>query len=145
MNGKHPRVSAQRRIILETIRKFPVHPTADEVYQRVRRIMPRISLGTVYRNLDILAGTGQILKLEAGPQNRYDGTLVEHAHILCLMCGRMDDVSPEVLRDAAELLHTADTSIEGYEDVSHRLYFVGTCSQCAHSHIHQSTDQGDER
>ncbi len=105
--------------------------------------MPRISLGTVYRNLDILSGTGQIVKLEVGTQSRYDGTLAEHDHILCRECGRMDDVSPEVLQNAAEILRTADAAIEGYEAVSHRLYFVGTCSQCALSHTNQSSDQGD--
>lgn len=144
VNAKQPRRTAQRQIILDTIRRMPVHPTADEVYRRVRRIMPRISLGTVYRNLDILTGTGQIVKLEVGTQSHYDGTLAEHAHILCRACGRMDDVSPEVLRDAVELLQYADAAIEGYEAVSHRLYFIGTCRQCTLSHTQQPPDRGDQ-
>ena len=62
-------MTRQRRVILEALRGTTSHPTADEVYEMVRRRLPRISLGTVYRNLEILSGEGLVAKLEmAGTQ-----------------------------------------------------------------------------
>ncbi|HKI82610.1 MAG TPA: transcriptional repressor, partial [Pseudodesulfovibrio sp.] len=57
------RLSKQRKVILEELRKVKSHPTADEVYDMVRKIIPRISLGTVYRNLEFLSSKGLVLKL----------------------------------------------------------------------------------
>ena len=59
------RMTRQRAVILEELRKVKTHPTADELYSIVRERLPRISLGTVYRNLDFLADTGEIRRLEA--------------------------------------------------------------------------------
>ena len=59
------RMTRQRGIILEELRKINTHPSADEIYERVRKHLPRISLGTVYRNLEILSELGEIQKLEA--------------------------------------------------------------------------------
>ena len=76
-----------------------VHPTADEVYQVVRKRLPRISLGTVYRNLDVLSESGEISRLDrCGAQYRFDGDLEQHYHIRCSSCGRVDDIEG-VFRD----------------------------------------------
>ena len=68
------RMTNQRRVILEELRKVHTHPTVDELYTIVKARMPHISLGTVYRNLDLLTETGEVLKLDsAGSMRRYDG------------------------------------------------------------------------
>jgi Fur family ferric uptake transcriptional regulator len=69
-------MTRQRKVILEEIRKTDSHPTADELYQRVRQRLPHVSLGTIYRNLETLAASGLIQKLEmGGSQKRFDGNL----------------------------------------------------------------------
>ena len=121
------RMTRQRRVILEELRKNRSHPTADELYARVRRRLPRISLGTVYRNLEILSECGMIQKLElAGAQRRFDGNCEEHYHVRCLGCGRVDDVP---VKSAASVVRKIRGRL-GYEIVGHRLEFVGYCPKC---------------
>jgi Fur family ferric uptake transcriptional regulator len=121
------RTTSQRRVILEELRKMRSHPTADELYERVRRRLPRISLGTVYRNLETMSSRGVICKLEpGGRQKRFDGTCREHCHVRCLACGRVDDIPGE--RPASVV--SAIRRTLGYEIVGHRLELVGYCPVC---------------
>ena len=97
MSHPQTRMTRQRMVILEELKKVRTHPTADELYAMVRARLPRISLGTVYRNLDFLAETGEILKLEAaGSIRRFDGDIRPHQHIRCTNCGRVGDVMSSV-------------------------------------------------
>ena len=90
---KFQRNTPQRRVILEELQKTSSHPTAAELYAKVRRRLPRISLGTVYRNLDLLAEMGKIQKLDlAGGETRFDGNPEPHCHMRCVRCGRVDDL-----------------------------------------------------
>ena len=78
------RLTPQRQVILEELAKVKTHPTANEVYDMVRKRLPRIGLGTVYRNLELMADNGMILKLEVGgSQKRFDATTNLHYHIRC--------------------------------------------------------------
>ena len=87
------RMTNQRRVILEELRKVDTHPTVDELYTIVKARMPHISLGTVYRNLDLLTETGEVLKLDsAGSMRRYDGRTAPHRHVRCRVCGRIGDI-----------------------------------------------------
>ncbi len=121
------RMTPQRRVILEELRKVKTHPGADEIYAMVRRRLPRISLGTVYRNLEILAENGQIQKLELGSNlKRFDGVVENHYHIRCIRCDRVVDAPVEF--DSAldrKLKNTSDFDIVG-----HRLEFIGICPAC---------------
>jgi len=91
------RSSRQRSLILSELRKVTSHPTADEVYDMVRRIMPRISLGTVYRNLDLLVERGMVLRLGApGGQRRFDGNAEPHPHLRCVVCSRVEDIHLDI-------------------------------------------------
>lgn len=84
------RLTTQRQIILEELEKVTSHPTANEVYDMVRKRLPRIGLGTVYRNLELMAETGIILKIEVGgTQKRFDATTHPHYHIRCISCGKV--------------------------------------------------------
>ena len=120
-------MTTQRQVILEEVKKTNTHPTADEIYKLVRERLPRISLGTVYRNLEILSKNGMIQKLEwAGTQKRYDGRLENHYHIRCLNCGRVEDILMEPLSIIEDIFH----KVCDYEIIGHRLEIIGLCSQC---------------
>ncbi|MDY7010982.1 MAG: transcriptional repressor [Planctomycetota bacterium] len=121
------RMTRQRRVILEELRKVTSHPTADAVYGMVRRRLPNISLGTVYRNLEILSETGMIQKLElGGSARRYDGNPKIHYHIRCVRCGQVSDLPVGTL----SALDRAIRKGFGYEILGYRLEFVGLCPKC---------------
>ena len=131
MNSKPLRTTRQRRLTLEELRRVPCHPTADELYERLRKQMPRISLGTVYRNLEIFCRAGQARKLESGShQARYDGTLSPHAHVRCIRCGKAADVQASPLPDAV----SQAKAMEGYKILDYRLEFTGLCPTCQKQH-----------
>ena len=126
---KHPnlRMTRQRKVILEELRKVKTHPSADEVYEMVRKRLPRISLGTVYRNLEILSESGDIQKLEPGCSlKRFDGDTSEHFHIRCVRCDRIADAPLPDLKVDLEGVNPTDFKITG-----HRLEFLGVCPECS--------------
>ena len=123
-----PRMTKQRQVILEELRMMHSHPTADELYERVRVRMPRISLGTVYRNLEKLASSGIIRRLEnTGSQMRFDGDLRGHQHIRCISCGLIVDIdaAPEPTDCDRELIAGS-----GFRLVERRVEYVGICPSC---------------
>lgn len=123
------RMTRQRRIILEELRRTDTHPTAEELYEIVRRRIPRISLGTVYRNLEVLSDTGMVLKLElGGGRRRFDGNVqTEHYHARCLRCNRVSDVAGEAVH---EISYRVD-DLDGFLVTGHQLTFMGVCAACA--------------
>jgi len=121
------RMTRQRRIILEEFHTPGKHPTADEVYARVRKKLPNISLGTVYRNLDLLSQAGLIKKLRlGGRQKQFDGGLHRHYHVRCVRCGRISDVSADPFGD----LDAAARSTSDFQILGHQLEFEGLCAKC---------------
>jgi Fur family ferric uptake transcriptional regulator len=117
----------QRKVILEELKKLKTHPTADDLYEIVRRRIPRISLGTIYRNLELLAKNGIIQKLEhSGGKSRFDGNPENHYHVKCMRCGRVEDVDAEPIK----AIERAGQTIRGYEIYGHHLEFFGICSKC---------------
>ena len=121
------RITQQRRIILEELRNLDTHPTAYEVYELVRKRLPRISLGTVYRNLETLAESGMIQKLEtAGTRKRFDGVIANHYHVRCTKCGRVADVPVALISKIDKIAAEASE----FEILWHRLEFGGTCPRC---------------
>ena len=124
---KVQRNTRQREVILEELRKLRSHPTAVGLYELVRRRLPRISLGTVYRNLELLAAMGEIQKLGPGAaQARFDGNTDRHDHLRCIDCGRVDDL-PGAPLDLAQVKHN---DLSGYKLLGYRLEFVGVCPGC---------------
>ncbi len=127
---KQTRMTKQRQTILEEVRKLSTHPTADEIYEIVRKRLPRISLGTVYRNLDLLSAHGQVWRLEAcGGQYRFDGNTDEHYHIRCTECGRVGDVD-DVEKVEIDVAKDRVRDTIGYDITGHRLEFLGICPEC---------------
>jgi Fe2+ or Zn2+ uptake regulation protein len=103
------------------------HPGADWVYDQVRKEIPNISMGTVYRNLKLLAQAGQIRELEIpGSLSRFDGDLSNHYHFRCEKCGRLFDLDQVMDR-------TMEASIAqktGFKVKRHYLEFIGLCLDC---------------
>ena len=121
------RLTTQRQIILEELEKVSSHPTANEVYDMVRKRLPRIGLGTVYRNLELMAETGIILKLEVGgTQKRFDATTHPHYHIRCISCGKVEDIEIPVMAD----IDQAAAELSNYQVLGHHIEFSGVCSTC---------------
>lgn len=115
----------------ESIKNFLVtrydHPTAETVYMNIRKEFPNISLGTVYRNLNLLAEIGEIQKLSPGiGPDRFDGNPAPHYHFICRHCGCVMDLTVSGL-DHINILagQDFDGEIEG-----HITYFYGSCPSC---------------
>ena len=120
-------MTRQRQIILEELRKVVTHPSADEVYEMVRKRLPRISLGTIYRNLEILAEKGEIQKLELGcTLKRFDGNAQNHYHIRCSQCDRVVDAPADFDVAVSHNLYDATD----FKIIGHQLEFIGICPDC---------------
>lgn len=126
-SDKKYRMTNQRQVILEEVRKVNTHPTADEVYEMVRKRLPRISMGTVYRNLEILSTLGLIQRIgPATSQMRFDGTTKNHYHMRCIRCGRVDDAPVQPVQNIENAVREASD----YTIVGHRVEFIGICPAC---------------
>ena len=112
------RMTRQRAEILAELRKAKNRPTAEEIHARVRRCLPRISLGTVYRNLELLAQSGEI--------RRFDGDISPHLHVRCRRCGRIADVSGAAFTPALDGLKA-----EGFAILRAHIELEGVCARCA--------------
>ncbi len=122
------RLTTQRQIILEELGKVTSHPTANEVYDMVRKRLPRIGLGTVYRNLELMADNGIILKLEVGgTQKRFDATVTPHYHIRCISCGKVNDIDIPVIED----INKTAAEMSQYQVLGHHIEFSGICKECS--------------
>jgi Fur family ferric uptake transcriptional regulator len=127
---KLERMTKQRRVILEELKNVKSHPTAYDVYEIVRTKLPKVSLGTVYRNLEHLCASGLLQKLDMGQgQRRFDATTGEHMHIRCISCGKVDDVS---LNTSLRIVTIMDmvSGQSGYEVLRCGMEFQGICPQC---------------
>jgi Fe2+ or Zn2+ uptake regulation protein len=127
--GLTMRKTEQRACIREVISHCPPHSSADEVYRRVREILPAISLATVYRNLELLARQGLIRRLgNHGWRRRYDADLKPHGHFWCLSCGAVEDVPFAVGQPALDSAHPWMSRRVVYTGSTD---FQGLCPRCA--------------
>ena len=129
MNGK--RYSRQRELIYEALRQTEQHPTAEmiTIYMNIRQEFPNISLGTVYRNLNLLADEGAIRRM-AFPVERYDAKTMPHPHFCCDQCGAVYDLH---LPYDAELDRQALLA-SGHDVTGHEVVFHGICTKCKQLH-----------
>ena len=125
--GRNQRNTRQRQVVLEELRKLTSHPTAADLYEITRARMPKISLGTVYRNLELLAENGVIQKLEiGGSEARFDGNPERHYHVRCARCERVDDVHDL----PGDFVKRPVKHLSDYEILGFRLEFIGICPEC---------------
>ena len=119
--------SRQRESIKEFLRTRTDHPTADVVYENMKLIYPNISLGTVYRNLTLLADIGEIQRLRVGDGvDHFDADTSLHYHFVCTKCGCVEDLDMDSIEEINE---AASARFDGQID-GHVTYFYGTCGNC---------------
>ncbi len=117
------RSSKQRDLVLSIINSQEEHLTTEEIYGIARRIMPKISLGTVYRDLNQLADASLINRIFTKDGIfKYDSNLIKHHYFICGKCGRIEDIYQDFELPADVL---PDNKVEDYE-----IYFKGICSDC---------------
>ncbi len=121
------RLTIQRALVLEAVRKMKGHVTADEVYDSIAKSYPDISKGTVYRNLNLLSDMGEIRRVEMpSGADRYDHRCYEHYHAKCTRCGQIFDVDMEFITD----LGSGIKNTHGFQFTGHDIMFKGICSEC---------------
>ena len=119
--------SKQREMILNQVINFPIHPTADQVYSALKTDNPNLSLGTVYRNLNLLSEMGQLLKIKiADGSDRFDARLDDHYHIVCDKCNKVYDVELNLLKDLENVISTSF----GHKLTEVSLTLRGICNAC---------------
>jgi Fe2+ or Zn2+ uptake regulation protein len=124
------RITKQKEAILEVLRGTTSHPTADWICNEVRKEIPNISLGTVYRNLRLLCESGGILELDlCGASSRFDARMDNHYHFRCEKCGQVFDVDEPVNEEVDGRVARKT----GFRVIYHRLEFRGVCKNCQES------------
>ena len=117
----------QRDIVRKVMANNLTHPTAEEVFFEAKKLDPKISRATVYRNLAILAEEGEINHYNAPfGSDHYDSELKPHYHCLCKKCGKLFDTRVKYLDD----LDNEQLGVDGFVLESHDLIFIGTCQEC---------------
>jgi Fur family peroxide stress response transcriptional regulator len=123
------RVTRQRLAVAEVLVNSEDHPTAQEVYKRVRTVLPRIALGTIYNTIGVLIESGFIQSLSFGEATRYDANLAPHANLVCVRCGAITDAPDE--GGGVTKWRESLCSRTGFQAVSQRVDFYGVCARCA--------------
>lgn len=129
------RLTRQRRVVLDAVREARGHPAADEIYEKARRVLPQISLGTVYRTLGVLRDAGVVEELHfEGAQGRYELQKDPHHHVVCRGCGRVEDLEANAF---GELTSRAQATT-AFQIEDHRLEFYGLCPSCCEKPRHST-------
>lgn len=122
------RKTRQKELILKVVRESSYHPTAQEIYDKVAETLPQVSLTTIYRNLNNLVERGLVRTLILPDQPaRFDGVLSKHYHLLCKVCGKIEDAK------GISYNHQYDKKIDkdsGFFVLDHVTTFNGLCSEC---------------
>jgi len=121
--------SRQRESIKAYLSHTKEHPTADTVYMHIREVYPNVSLGTVYRNLNLLVGQGEVMRISQGEGcDRFDGNPLPHYHFVCTKCSSVQDL--DIAAGALDHINIiAGAGFEG-EIQGHTTFFYGKCSKC---------------
>lgn len=119
--------SKQRESLLTLLRSTRSHPSADWLYENLRKEFPNISLGTVYRNLSVLVDNGDIIKIRTSSnKEHFDGFTHDHSHFVCRRCSKILDVDI----DGMEVVEQQAAKKLNAEVDNHALVFYGICSNC---------------
>ncbi len=124
MEGIKRRNTKQRAIIYDILTSTDIHPTADWIYEKAKKFIPNISLGTVYRNLNILKEEGKIIEIQDSKQSRFDAKTQPHYHFKCEKCGGLYDIEKE------EVLISTNLEEKGYQLKDAFVILKGICYKC---------------
>lgn len=127
------KLTPQRQVVVETLLEHPGrHLTAEDIYHLVKEKHPEISLATVYRTLELLAGINMLIKIDLGGRfRRYSYELStetrhHHHHLICLGCGRVDEFAEDLLESLEEQVARRN----GFRVTDHQVKFYGYCRDC---------------
>ncbi len=122
------RATRQRAAVLRAVERVHTHPNVEEVYRMVRKQLPKISLGTVYRNLHLLAGEGKLREVQfLGDVIRYDAITGPHEHFYCRECRKVWDLDPSLPKHIVKNVESRmKSSVERYA-----LDYYGLCTSCS--------------
>lgn len=118
----------QRQLVLNIVKELDNHPTADEIYVSARAQDPKISRGTVYRNLALLSDEGSIISVRIGGVAHYDHRTHDHAHLTCISCGKLIDVPLDTKQ--VQKAQKAIQQNTGYLVHDTHVTFEGVCPEC---------------
>jgi Fur family peroxide stress response transcriptional regulator len=120
------RDTKQRRVVYDTIKSTHSHPTADWIFEKVRRQLPKVSLGTVYRNLGVLKEEGLVREIYGNDRRaHFDADISKHAHFICSGCDQIIDV-----RDVKSIDWRTMKDLVGCEVEEQTVVFSGRCPGC---------------
>lgn len=123
------RSSRQRTLVYEAVHSSHQHPNAEEVYEVVRQQLPEISLGTVYRNLNLLEQMGMIIRIQtSGRADRFDADITPHPHLICTECGGVVDLDCDIDREMQQLEQALKKNNVQVRKIQLRIW--GLCDQC---------------
>ncbi len=126
-NQKIFRQSKQRNRILELLRSTDSHPTADWLYKQIKKEFPRLSLGTIYRNLSILIDQGLVKKIHFGSTfDRFEANTKPHYHLICESCGKILDFKMSIYDNLNKQAKQQTNFTIHY----HKIEFFGMCEDC---------------
>jgi Fur family transcriptional regulator, peroxide stress response regulator len=130
MNRHKYKRSRQRERILHILRNTETHPTASWVYDELKKEFTNLSMGTVYRNINILVDQKLVQKIESGSSfDRFDANTEPHYHFICRECGTIDDLPMGKFEDLADLNARINRETP-YLAEKHRLDYYGLCPEC---------------
>ncbi len=128
MNKHKYKRSRQRERILGILQNTDTHPTASWVYDELKKEFNNLSMGTVYRNINILIDQNLVQKIEAGSSfDRFDANIDVHYHFICRECGCIEDLPLDKLPELDDMVRKET----GYQVENHRLDFYGICPSCS--------------
>jgi Fe2+ or Zn2+ uptake regulation protein len=123
---KKTRMTNQRMKIIEYLNSVDTHPTAEDIYLEVKKVLPAITLATVYRNLNMMVSEGKALVIKIDNKCRYDGDTSQHQHCVCQRCGKIVDLfQEEINEDALKKIRSKD-----FEPTKVSIVFTGICRGC---------------
>jgi Fur family peroxide stress response transcriptional regulator len=120
-------LTPQRLAIYQVLAGDDSHPGAEDIYRRIKPTLPSLSLGTVYRTLELFEEHGLVSRVHAfSDQARFDANLDAHHHLVCMQCRRVMDFEDQRL----EALPFQESNLHGFRVLSHRIHLVGLCESC---------------
>lgn len=133
LRNQHISVTPQRLAVLSVLEDRRDHPTADQIYQEVRRHLPAISFNTVYKTLEVLCRKGLVNKVNPLHEvARYDGQTHNHGHLVCRLCHHIYDLE----REAGPVELSPEDIPPGFRVENLSVIFWGVCPRCQTSESH---------
>lgn len=125
--SRNLKLTPQRIAVYDILKNSKSHPSAETIYSAIKKQYPTMSLATVYKSLKTMVEVELVAELNVGEGNfRYDANLIPHPHIVCISCGRVDDIET----DDFSMINETVKNHTDYDVLASRIYFYGICPNC---------------